>query len=74
MTIDTRISFSSNETPTALALLYLQQTDLTGKSPSEIALIYQSAFEEISDTLDRINSAKTSEGLAEYFKTRGINQ
>ncbi|MDE7121975.1 MAG: hypothetical protein K2O42_07435 [Oscillospiraceae bacterium] len=71
MEIETRISFSSNETPAALALLYLQQADLAGKSPSEIAQIYQNAFDEISDTLAKIQTERANKSAADFIEMMG---
>lgn len=46
-------SFPSNRVQ-ALAFLYTQNQDLKGKTPSEIAKIYVSAYDEISNTITDI--------------------
>jgi len=46
-------SFPSNRVQ-ALAMLYTQNQDLKGKTPTEIAKIYVSAYEEISHSLSDI--------------------
>ncbi len=48
-------SFPSNRTQ-ALAFLYTQNQDLKGKTPTEIAEIYVSAYEEINDNISDITS------------------
>nr|DAI24477.1 MAG TPA: hypothetical protein [Caudoviricetes sp.] len=48
-------SFPSNRTQ-ALAFLYTQNQDLKGKTPSEIAKIYVSAYEEINSNISDITS------------------
>lgn len=40
----------SNETIHELAMLYLQNQDLTGKTPAEIYGIYMAAIKELSET------------------------
>lgn len=46
-------SFPSNRTQ-ALAMLYTQNQDLKGKTPSEITKIYISAYDEISNNIGNI--------------------
>lgn len=48
-------SFPSNRTQ-ALAFLYTQNQDLKGKTPTEIAEIYVSAYEEINNNISDITS------------------
>ena len=46
-------SFPSNRSQ-ALAFLYTQNQDLKGKTPTEIAKIYVSAYQEISNNITDI--------------------
>lgn len=48
-------SFPSNRAQ-ALAFLYTQNQDLKGKTPTEIAEIYVSAYEEINNNISDITS------------------
>ena len=48
-------SLPSNRTQ-ALAFLYTQNQDLKGKTPTEIAEIYVSAYEEINSNISDITS------------------
>lgn len=59
---DSPISFPSNSTE-ALALLYVQSQDLTGKSPSEIQTLFYEAYYE----LVRDYRSKTASG---WFKAQ----
>lgn len=52
-------SFPSNRTQ-ALAFLYTQNQDLKGKTPSEIAEIYVSAYEEINSSLREMRFNKSN--------------
>ncbi len=46
-------SFPSNRSQ-ALAFLYTQNQDLKGKTPTEIAKIYVSAYNEINSSIGKI--------------------
>ncbi len=46
-------SFPSNRVQ-ALAMLYTQNQDLKGKTPTEIAKIYVSAYDEISSNISEV--------------------
>ena len=46
-------AFPKSETE-ALAYLYIKQQDLSQKTPSEIAKLYRSAYEEITDTFRKL--------------------
>ena len=46
-------SFPSNRSQ-ALAFLYTQNQDLKGKTPTEIAKIYVSAYDEINSSIGKI--------------------
>lgn len=46
-------SFPSNRVQ-ALAMLYTQNQDLKGKTPTEIAKIYVSAYDEINSSISEI--------------------
>ncbi|UPJ16063.1 hypothetical protein MYW48_25815 [Bacillus cereus] len=52
-------TFPSNKIQ-ALTMLYLQNQDLTGKSPSEIVDLYISTSKEISESLRNGGSEKAS--------------
>lgn len=47
-------SFPSNRVQ-ALAMLYTQSQDLKGKTPTEIAKIYVSAYDEINSSISEIS-------------------
>lgn len=52
-------SFPSNRTQ-ALAFLYTQNQDLKGKTPTEIAKIYVSAYEEINSSFREMRFNKSN--------------
>ncbi|PED05266.1 hypothetical protein [Bacillus pseudomycoides] len=52
-------TFPSNKTQ-ALTMLYLQNQDLTGKSPSEIVDLYISVTEEIKEAFRNNGGPKAS--------------
>lgn len=45
----------------ALALLYVQNQDLTGKSPEDIVSMYHDAYLKISDKFSEIRAAEVEE-------------
>lgn len=72
--IDVNVSLSGDNPSAALALLYLQSIDLTGKKPAEIAVIYKNALDEIRSTLEKIKTDNLNAGLADYLDVMGFNQ
>ena len=59
-------TFPSNKTQ-ALAYLYTQSQDLKGKTPTEIAKIYVSAYDEINNCITSITREIRKDKLNNNF-------
>lgn len=65
------INFSTfpNKSAQALAMVYLNSLDLTGKSPEDIVHIYNDAYERIEAEQEKIKGETSNESIDEFLKT-----
>lgn len=60
------LSVFPKDSSQALAMFYLNTLDLTGKSPEDIARIYNDAYKKIEDEQERINK-ETDDGSTDKW-------
>lgn len=60
MANDTNLRAFPSDRYDALAMLFLRNQDLSGKTPEEIAIMYDDAYEKISGKLNELNKERTA--------------
>lgn len=57
---DNSFKYFPSDSVEALAMLYLSTLDLKGKTPEEIARMYDSAYKKIDDEQNKINEEEST--------------
>lgn len=65
MANDVKLNSFPSDRREALAMLFLKNQDLSGKSPEELAEMYDDAYEKISEKLDAIRKERKERNAKE---------